>query len=104
MQCWWRLIYTVDSFFCFYVRDTKQATTQHVLHALINQCSQEPKYFVLDRQPSFTSFETQRWPTSQNIHFKYATPHRHGELNGLAERAIESPRLLSRSSLLDANF
>ena len=89
---------------CQYIRDTGADSTLHDLQSLLAYAKTPPKILQFDRQSSFTATITQNWLKEHNFGLKFVTPARHGELNSLVERQIQSLRLMARTSMLDARL
>lgn len=87
-----------------YVIDLKAPTLFSSLKKLLNGFKNTPKRLLLDRQQGLMVQQVRSWLIDQNIHFKFATPGRHSELNSVVERTIQSLRAMSRCALEDAQL
>eukprot|EP00924_Labyrinthula_sp_SR-Ha-C_P000307 snap_masked-scaffold_25-processed-gene-3.29-mRNA-1 protein AED:0.41 eAED:0.41 QI:0/0/0/0.5/1/1/2/0/472 len=83
---------------------TKSSDLKHSLNNLLSQAKTTCNLFVLDIQTGFLTTEFLSTLHENKIRFKLATPERHGETNGLAERSTLSLRALARSAIKHAKL
>eukprot|EP00924_Labyrinthula_sp_SR-Ha-C_P005496 snap_masked-scaffold_62-processed-gene-0.56-mRNA-1 protein AED:0.32 eAED:0.32 QI:0/-1/0/1/-1/1/1/0/231 len=83
---------------------TKSTDLKHSFSNLLSQSKTTCNLLVLDRQTGFLTTEFLSTLHENKIRFKLATPERHGETNGLAERSILSLRTLPRFALKHAKL
>eukprot|EP00924_Labyrinthula_sp_SR-Ha-C_P001216 snap_masked-scaffold_7-processed-gene-17.6-mRNA-1 protein AED:0.35 eAED:0.84 QI:0/0/0/0.5/1/1/2/0/1023 len=83
---------------------TKSSDLKHSFYNLLSQAKTSCNLLVLDRQTGFLTTEFLSTLHENKIRFKLATPERHGETKGLAERSILSLRTLARSALKHAKL
>eukprot|EP00924_Labyrinthula_sp_SR-Ha-C_P003842 snap_masked-scaffold_3-processed-gene-6.12-mRNA-1 protein AED:1.00 eAED:1.00 QI:0/-1/0/0/-1/1/1/0/373 len=78
---------------------TKSSDLKYSFYNLLSQAKTSCNLLVLDRQTGFLTTEFLSTLHESKIRFKLATPERHRETNGLAERSILLLRTLTRSAL-----